>query len=996
MTRKNKVATLVTVVNKPDRGDPVYATELTTGFTNVELTLEELADHINKGHPFCPQHERRRTAANFLAADILAVDIDSGWTLEELLADEFVKNKAAMVYVTPSHTPQNPRLRLLVALNSTITEREKMSAGLRGLIRHLGGDESCKDACRMFFGSKGSNPIILGNILSDADLDELIAAGEEQRVSDSDGDPDSKRTRAIVTARSDRHLERNQTVRAANGIDMPLAELHHGATVHCPKHSDRNPSAMVVTNKHGENGVYCSTCGQSFWVTGSSIGKTKQFNFNSLPRLVSELEYLEDDETEYHAGFVGPPQQYPKSWQTAFSFSKQFLPDIPMADGVTFVRSPKGTGKTEWLEKVVEYCRERGLAVLLIGHRQLLLEALAARLGLTCYFYVEAGKHKNNKPGYYYAISLDSMSKLMKPQIHQYDVILLDEAEQVFAHMTASDTLAGKRKYSYMMLAHYIKCAKSVVVCDADLDAITLEAMIQTAPEDMKYRIFLNEYKPDAPDFLYYKDESHLVSEMIEAVRAGGLQFVSTNSIRKAKVLKKVIEANVERPLKIMLITSEETAHEDVRSFITNIKEEFPKYDVVIASPSLGTGIDVTFPNAERLIDNVFGFFVTRVNTHFDIDQQLARVRHPKAIKVFVSPERYSFETDPQVIKSEMLMSRNLNDLLVGVSRDGTFVVDETYMNIYAQVASIQRASKNRLRENLASLRKQNGWRVITIEKDKELAAAGKECMEAAVAAVEAGRIESICGAAPITGEEYNELAFMQATQPLSSADQNSMRWYEITSFYREDISSELVIEDDNRRFRKKIRLAELYLTLDDLVIERERAAPIQDMLTPDVQNRALMKALLRELLTAAGLADDETPIKTDVSVTKTSLAMFARTFRQHSLRIEEHFGISVRGDLEKKAVRTLSDVLDLIGLHTDRQDKKVLGKKIYSYSINKEQLERVQEIVQRRTSILVTAASEIDFGKASKTSWRIESKQADDSKKKARQRAKNEALIGW
>lgn len=67
--------------------------------------------------------------------------------------------------------------------------------------------------------------------------------------------------------------------------------------------------------------------------------------------------------------------------------------------------------------------------------------------------------------------------------------------------------------------------------------------------------------------------------------------------------------------------------------------------------------------NDAQEIDTVFGFFVSRVNTHFDMDQQLARVRHPMALKVWVTPERFHFETDPSSIEAEVILSRNLNDM---------------------------------------------------------------------------------------------------------------------------------------------------------------------------------------------------------------------------------------------------------------------------------------------------------------------------------------------
>ena len=44
---------------------------------------------------------------------------------------------------------------------------------------------------------------------------------------------------------------------------------------------------------------------------------------------------------------------------------------------------------------------------------------------------------------------------------------------------------------------------------------------------------------------------------------------------------------------------------------------------MLLGSPSIGTGIDITFPDGECRVDRVFGFFSPFVNTHTDIDQQL-------------------------------------------------------------------------------------------------------------------------------------------------------------------------------------------------------------------------------------------------------------------------------------------------------------------------------------------------------------------------------------
>ena len=93
---------------------------------------------------------------------------------------------------------------------------------------------------------------------------------------------------------------------------------------------------------------------------------------------------------------------------------------------------------------------------------------------------------------------------------------------------------------------------------------ITVEAVFQAMPPDTPHRFYLNDYRPDGQKIHLYDDDSHLVAEMIEAIRAGGRQYVATNSRHRAKVLKAAIEREFGESVKLMLVTSEETGNEEV------------------------------------------------------------------------------------------------------------------------------------------------------------------------------------------------------------------------------------------------------------------------------------------------------------------------------------------------------------------------------------------------------------------------------------------------
>lgn len=961
MSRTLQLAVNPHIVDKAIEGQ-VHT--LTTKFENVSITIEELANYVNQGHPFCPQHSGgRRSNANFVRSDVLGVDIDAGLTLVEALANPYIQQHAAMIYTTPNHTDARNKFRIVFALERAISDGEEMRAALRGVIRKFGGDIRCDDSCRLFFGSKNSKPIILGNVLSNEALAELTALGSEARISDRICG-DTNKSGDVATTRSSIALEKHQQVTPAGGMATSLDTLSSGTMIHCPIHHDHRPSAYVVTNRYGINGVHCRTCRSSFWPRSESSKPSLRYDFHAMENIIREQNHDQTPANFYDdEDFAAHPDLRSNTERTSFLFSEQYLPDLPFGNGVTLVRSPKGSGKSEWLASVVKECKERSMSVLLIGHRQTLIQGIAKRLGLTCYFYTEGSVIKNNPPEDYYAICVDSIGKLLNTDVYQYDVVIIDESEQVFSHLT-SDTLKKKRRSCYIKMFHYLCAAKSVIVADADLGPITIEALYQAIGGDAEYKFHMNEYKESRCDFHYYDSDTHLTAKMIETIRAGGRHYVSTNSKNRAEIIHSMIEHEFGETRKLMLVTSDTTGDANVLSFINNIKTEILKYDVVIASPTLGTGIDITFPREAKHIDTVFGFFMPRVNTHFDIDQQLSRVRHPKALMVWVAPERFGFEIDPCVIRSEVLDNSVLNDVLIQSRPGKPPILDDTYLSVYAHVTSVQRASKNNLRKNLLDLRKRNGWSVQTVAMLPEFAKDGKNRTAQAKSVIDTKRVKQICDALPMSREDYNYQAQRSSSGvKLSKSDEMSMRRYELEKFYHADISPGLIVNDEKGKFRDQVRMMETYLTPIKQLTERAATERDFGYFASDIGHGPIKNLLLRQLLSAAGLADATTHIKTEVIFTKYTLGSFISACQQNRAKIQELFGITVRSDVKANAVQQLGKVLDLIGLQTTKPERQKVGVvTTYYYQIDAGSWDAIRDVINRRAAGVVRSVSDIEL----------------------------------
>lgn len=146
-------------------------------FENIEAAPALISWLIDDGYAFTTWHKDNwRKSTNYLLGQHLGVDFDTQG-VEQTLRDPFVQRYAAIVYATPSSTPDNPRCRALFLLDTPIMQAQNYSAAAMALIFMFGGvaDRKCKDAARFFYGSEASTPTRLNNVLPLAIVKSMIA-----------------------------------------------------------------------------------------------------------------------------------------------------------------------------------------------------------------------------------------------------------------------------------------------------------------------------------------------------------------------------------------------------------------------------------------------------------------------------------------------------------------------------------------------------------------------------------------------------------------------------------------------------------------------------------------------------------------------------------------------------------------------------------------------------------------------------------------------------
>ncbi len=159
--RDSTVKTIRIAINrmatgKLPQGDPRWAS-FNDNFLNCERELVDLANDIYTGHAYTTWHQGRRSIENFLLAEHIAIDMDSGderSSFDTLLKHDLVRMYGSLIHTTPSHANHAPRARVLFLLDEPITDAVGYQAAAKFLVSQFdGADEHCTDASRFFYGA---------------------------------------------------------------------------------------------------------------------------------------------------------------------------------------------------------------------------------------------------------------------------------------------------------------------------------------------------------------------------------------------------------------------------------------------------------------------------------------------------------------------------------------------------------------------------------------------------------------------------------------------------------------------------------------------------------------------------------------------------------------------------------------------------------------------------------------------------------------------------
>jgi hypothetical protein len=641
-----------------------------------------------------------------------------------------------------------------------------------------------------------------------------------------------------------------------------------------------------------------------------------------------------------------------RAWQVQCSYQLTYPPnlvvnqrylDIPLPSrGLVCIKSPKGTGKTSLLEGVIQTASREGRKTLVIGHRIQLTRAICQLFGLA---YVTERKQSETSSLFGFGLCIDSLHAHSQAQFNVHDwhgaVVVLDECEQVIWHALNSSTCQKERVRileTFRYLIYFVLSTGGLVIAqDADLSDFSID-LLQAYGNDGQPAeetpwatpwIGVNTWKPEIGwplSFYRTPDPAALWSELEKTVAQGPVFVCMDSQKSKAKWGTVNVEARLKEQFpekRILRIDSETVANPDhpAQGFTNHITQLFLNYDIVIASPSIGTGISFDVPN---YFVAVFGIFQGTIPDS-EIRQAIARVRDPVPrhlwVRHFGLGSIGNGSIDYRHIGNSIIQVQKANLQLL---RDVDFNLDSSYDPItfrtWAKIAARTNLSLGKLRDTLEAALRQEGHQVTIVGVDSTKAAELKAISNAQRQVRDQSyRAEgvAVAEAADISEDAYEAL---RDQRQKTTTERQQEEKYRLQQQYGIEVTPELW-ERHQKGWYQQLRM-HYYLThpteyvrsrdrqhWNDQLRQGEGRICPQDLRTYSAQVEALKHVGILDVLTAENLHQHH-PI---------TLAVVERAL-QWATELRSLFRITVKPEMSKMQI--VQRLVGLLGLKIKRQHR--------------------------------------------------------------------------
>ncbi|HLO49273.1 MAG TPA: plasmid replication protein, CyRepA1 family [Kamptonema sp.] len=345
----------------------------------------------------------------------------------------------------------------------------------------------------------------------------------------------------------------------------------------------------------------------------------------------------------------------------------EFLP--PIDKQLICLKAGKGQNKTGWTASYLAPHLRNGGKVLVLTHRVQLGTEQSNRFGIP--YISDLGKFDEGAL-FGYILCFDSLRKNSQAKFNPKDWagawIVIDEVVQALWHLLNSSTMKDERVEILQNFKELIQLVLAtggkIIVADADLNDLAIDYIKSLAGYDLEPWIVENKYQDESCEWKVYKYNGNtpekLVAAMFKAVEQGEKIFVSCSGQRKkSRWGTQNLEALLKKKFpdkKILRVDKDSVADPEDKAYgcVGKLNDVVPHYDIVIASPTLETGVSINVKH----FDSVWGIF-QGVQTVDSCSQALARVRDNVPRHVWAKKTGLSFIAGGETSYNSIIFTQN-------------------------------------------------------------------------------------------------------------------------------------------------------------------------------------------------------------------------------------------------------------------------------------------------------------------------------------------------
>ena len=267
--------------------------------------------------------------------------------------------------------------------------------------------------------------------------------------------------------------------------------------------------------------------------------------------------------------------------------------DLNLEKGkITFVISPKGTGKTKASGEALKNYD----ALYSWHHRISLGRSIQNTLEVTYFDDLHKARNKHRV-----SFCAQRSHQLTPSNLRENGALFIDECDQVlefcFSGLCNTD---NKRPLILNALQDQLQAAifgGVALFMSADIAMKEIMLINSLALPGTPIEIIINEYEPEQGTVHFSTDKSPdgLAAKLIETLRDKKPCFVVDdfkNSYRGGKTLAEVLQVEVP-DIKLQIIHAENSGSVEVRQFLDNVNVESLETDVIVVSPSVISGLSI-------------------------------------------------------------------------------------------------------------------------------------------------------------------------------------------------------------------------------------------------------------------------------------------------------------------------------------------------------------------------------------------------------------------